>query len=144
MSVRLDTERMGNTAGTGFYRDKDGNLKRGINVPDAMWIRLKKFEFIGCAMMDSGSELGAIQSLIAQNTALGNEEIVAWLTVKLEETKHNMAVAEKTAATAPAVAVSEEEKRLAAFARATMKEAVVQIEERSEERRRKQPAPANP
>ena len=140
MSARLDTERMGNTAGMGFYKDKDGNLKRGANIPDAMWMRLKKFQFIGCATMgDGGSEVEAIRSLIIQNRSLGDEEIVTWLEGKLEETLANMAAAEKAAAAAPELVKTEEDKRLGAFA----SKIVEAIDDRTAKRRQTAAAPAS-
>ena len=147
MSARLDLDRMDNTAGTGFYRDQNGDLKRGTNVPDAMWLRTKKFKFVGCAVMEEGDEEPAIRSLIAQNKALGDDEIVTWLEGKLEETKQNKWAAEKTRREAPQVVKTEEEQRLASFAGAIVQETVSQIEDRAEKRRSAnaaRPAPASP
>ncbi len=140
MSARLDTERMGNTAGTGFYKDRDGNLKRGTNIPDAMWMRLKKFTFIGCALMEGGSEVEAIQSLIAQCRSIGDEENVLWLEGKLEETKRNLAAAEKVSAAEPELIQSEQDRALGKFAT----KIVEAIDDRTAKRKATAPAGASP
>jgi len=132
---------MGNTAGLGFYKDANGDLKRGTNVPDAMWMRLKKYQFVGCAVMDGGDEAPAIRALIAQNKQLGDEETVAWLEEKLQQTLHNQAEAAKIPASTPQLVKSEEERRLASFAGAIVQETVSQIEDRAA-KRRTQTAPA--
>ena len=136
MSARLDTDRMGNTAGTGFYKDKDGDLKRGTNVPDAMWMRRKKFTFVGCAVMGpGGDEVPAIRALIAQNKALGDEETVAWLQEKLSATERNVAEASKVSQAAPELTQTEQDRTLAALAKNIVAETVDQIETRAERRR---------
>ncbi len=144
MSGTLTAVRTEDVAGMGFFRDKDGNLKRGHNKPDPMWIRRKGYTFIGCAVMDGESELPAIQSLIAQSRQLGDEETVKWLEGKLKETRENFAKAEAALREIPTpeAGMSAEDRRLVLLAK-TVGETVVEgtiekIEERAATRRASQ------
>ena len=90
-------------AGIGWYRNKDGELRTGTRVPDARWLRLKKFEFIGNAEYGpGGSWVEPLQKLIRGAKMDGDPELAEYLEVQLRDTITNIRDAGKDHAQARA------------------------------------------